>query len=166
MAMLKSIDLNSVGKDYEIIIRKNSGNFVDSLNDCWKTSSGEFLIFVHDDMIIEDSLWLDKFSIPNCFMTTSMTRFHLTNEEIPSWSPHCMHRSVLEKVGYLDESFKIGLCWEDNDYIYRMKKENIPIEVVNIKFKHLGGVSNQVYRPKVYELMKMNEEIFRKKWNT
>lgn len=165
MEMIKSIDLCSKGKDYEIIIRKNSGNFVDSLNDAWRSASGDFLIFVHDDMVIQDLEWLDKLSIPDCFMTTKMGEFSLTGEKIPDWSPHAMHRDVQKKVGFLDEIFNKGMCYEDNDYIRRVKDAGIPIKVIPIKMIHHGGMSNKVYRPDTnIPLMELNKLIFKAKW--
>ena len=49
--LLSSIDSNSVGKDYEIIIRKNGPSFTESHNDALRSSRGDYLIILNDDVI-------------------------------------------------------------------------------------------------------------------
>lgn len=165
MAMLQSIDLHSKGRDYELIIRKNGRSYTESFNDALISARGEYIISCQDDMVIEDDQWLEKLTDDNYFVTTKMNKFHLDGSDCPYWALFGMSRKIYREIGLLDYSFKNGICFEDNDYIFRMREAGISFKVVDLKFQHLGGVSTGLYLKEDKSGMEYkNHKIFCEKW--
>ena len=75
-----------------------------------------------------------------------------------------MRREVLDKVGYLDENFGIGM-FEDDDYCIRVKKAGFTLAVVEDCFVyHKGSVSfSKLDTDNYRELFDKNKAYFRKK---
>ena len=165
VAMLKSIDLCSKGADYELVIRKNGRSYVDSMNDGMKTARGEYLIFCQDDMLIEDNEWLEKLTDDEAFVTTHMEKFSLDNSDCPNFAMFGISRKTFEKIGLLDEIFKDGVCYEDNDYVFRMRELNIAIKCVSVSHKHYGGMATDLYLTSKKDLVEKNKKLFTDKWN-
>jgi len=75
-----------------------------------------------------------------------------------------MRRSLVDKVGYLDEQFGIGM-FEDDDYCIRVKKEGYRLAVVEDCFVfHKGSVSFKKLSSDAYaEIFSKNQSYFYKK---
>ncbi|AOY75534.1 glycosyltransferase [Clostridium formicaceticum] len=77
-----------------------------------------------------------------------------------------MRRDVFEQVGYLDETFGIGM-FEDDDYSYRIKEKGYYVACAeDIFIHHYGSASFSKLQDKTYrELFEKNKKIFEEKWN-
>ncbi len=75
-----------------------------------------------------------------------------------------IRRSVIDKVGLLDESFGIGM-FEDDDYCFRAKKAGFDLVIAEDSFVyHKGSLSfNKLAIKEYQELFNKNRELFRKK---
>lgn len=75
-----------------------------------------------------------------------------------------IRRSVIDKVGLLDESFGIGM-FEDDDYCFRAKKSGFDLLIAEDSFVyHKGSLSfNKLAIKEYQELFSKNKELFRKK---
>ncbi len=75
-----------------------------------------------------------------------------------------IRRSVIDKVGLLDESFGIGM-FEDDDYCFRAKKAGFDLLIAEDSFVyHKGSLSfNKLAIKEYQELFSKNKELFRKK---
>lgn len=166
MAAIKSIEHCSKGRDYELIIRKNGDmSYGEAFNNCLKSSRGDYIIQVHDDMVIKDDQWLEKLSDPDYFCSPGISTFFMDGSDSPLWPIIGMPRWIFEKVGFLDEAYKHGLGFDDNDYIFRMKELDIPIKIVDVKYDHIGGLNYfTYYNGQLSALEKINIKIFKEKW--
>ena len=74
-------------------------------------------------------------------------------------------REVLEKVGYLDESFGMGM-FEDDDYAQRIRAEGLRVVCAEDVFvHHYGSVSfKQLDKDEYAKIFDKNKAIFEKKW--
>lgn len=74
-------------------------------------------------------------------------------------------REVLEKVGYLDESFTTGM-FEDDDYAQRIRAAGLRLVCAEDVFvHHYGSVSFKQLDKKAYqELFEKNKAIYESKW--
>lgn len=75
-------------------------------------------------------------------------------------------KEIIKQIGYLDESFGIGM-FEDDDFCYRIKKQGYEIACAEDVFiHHHGSVSFNKIATKEYEqLFNKNKELYEKKWN-
>ena len=163
--MIRSIDIHSKGKDYELIIRKNGPSYTESFNDAILSTRGDFIISVQDDMVIEDDEWLEKLSDKDHFVSTKMIKYQLDGKDTPYWPIFGMPRWIFNKVGLLDPIYKDGICYEDNDYVYRMRELGIPIKIADVRYKHYGGKFGEDYLlEKKHDMIIHNAKIFIHKW--
>lgn len=71
----------------------------------------------------------------------------------------CLPRSVYEKIGGFDERFE-GAYYEDNEYLDRLAKNNIPVErVEGVLVDHIGGVTVKALG-KEEEWSQKNREVY------
>ncbi|MCT4508399.1 MAG: glycosyltransferase family 2 protein [Tepidibacter sp.] len=77
-----------------------------------------------------------------------------------------MRKEIINQVGYLDESFGIGM-FEDDDFSYRVKKAGYEIAYTkDIFIHHYGSASfKKLGRQKFIEIFNENKKKFEKKWN-
>ncbi len=84
------------------------------------------------------------------------------------FSLFCIPRSVYEIVGQFDEQF-YPAYFEDNDYQYRMKLNNVPlIKSGGDAYYHKGSATINTYTPerleKHHEDFRKNEMLYVQKW--
>lgn len=163
LEMVKSIDINSKGQDYELIIRKNGNSYTESFNDGLFSSRGDYIVSVQDDMVIQDSEWLYKLTDPRYFVTTKINTYP-DGSLCPYWALFCMPRWIYNEIGALDILFKDGVCYEDDDYIKRMTLAGIPFKESPITFKHYGGTTTDKYIIDKKEKVLKNKLAFENKW--
>jgi GT2 family glycosyltransferase len=73
-------------------------------------------------------------------------------------------RSVLNRVGLLDERFEHGF-YEDNDFVARLRESNIETRLVrSVRVRHVGGLTMLKLGTQPREWLARNEQIFREKW--
>ncbi|MHB8806706.1 MAG: glycosyltransferase [Anaerolineaceae bacterium] len=79
----------------------------------------------------------------------------------------CIKRSVIEKIGLLDEQFYPG-SFEDNDYCKRMIEAGFKLTVIRSCFiHHFGsGSFSKLDLPQRINISNVNRQRFENKWNT
>lgn len=162
--LIKSVEMNSVGKDYEIILRKNGRSYTDSHNDALKSATGDHIVVLNDDVLIQDPQWLEKLAIPDCISSWRLAEFGLTGEAVPDFACWSMSREVFEKIGLLDETYRDGINFEDNDYAYRAKELGIGFHNSGVQLIHYGNQSLHSQHHDYRARIEANERIFRTKW--
>lgn len=162
--LMRSINENSAGKDYEIIVRKNGASYVESHNDALRSCRGDHIIILNDDVLIKDPLWLEKLTDSDKIVSWKEAVFGARDND-PTWDFACwsMPRHIFEKIGYFDEVFKDGVGFEDNDYVYRAIALKIKYKIVPIDLIHYGGkVLHEMFPGD--SLRQKNHVIFNIKW--
>lgn len=72
-------------------------------------------------------------------------------------------RSVLDRVGLLDERFEHAY-WEDDDFLIRLREAGIQTrQVTTVQVKHIGGLTT-VKIPEHRTWLEVNERRFEEKW--
>jgi len=80
-----------------------------------------YYLVLNDDIVLkkdEDSIW-------NIIISHGSDKF-IRSEQFYNWSAFILSKNIYLRVGKFDTSFE-RCYFEDNDYEYRMKLENIPI---------------------------------------
>jgi GT2 family glycosyltransferase/glycosyltransferase involved in cell wall biosynthesis len=124
--------------------------------------------------------------VSNCVGNEAQIAVNYTNmREMPDFSRALMHgycgecfdikvlamfcvafrREVFEKVGYLDESFGLGM-FEDDDYAQRMRREGYRVVCAEDAFVHHYGSASFAKLPEEQyrELFEKNRRIYESKW--
>lgn len=161
-----SVLRHSMGKKYEIIpIYHYDLNYSTAVNIGLKQSNGDYIVILSNDVEINDNEWLEKYS--NCEGIASFRQhpFYMTQEPIPDASCWGMSRETFNKVGLLDEQFKDGYGYEDNDYWMRCKELGIPLTNAYANLEHKENQTFQAYFSAEKNAMtQRNKELFLKKW--
>jgi len=78
-----------------------------------------------------------------------------------------LRREIIDKIGYLDENFSIGM-FEDDDYAQRIRAEGLRVICAEDVFiHHYGSVSFKQLDQKNYkELFEKNKKVYEEKWGT
>jgi GT2 family glycosyltransferase len=88
--------------------------------------------------------------------------------EIPVLAMYCLalNRATIEKIGYLDEQFSIGM-FEDDDYALRIKKAGLKIICAeNVFIHHFGGASFSKLESSEYRtIFNENKLKYEDKWD-
>ena len=79
----------------------------------------------------------------------------------------CIRREVIEKCGFLDESYSIGM-FEDDDYCQAVKNSGYGLCIAEDAFvHHFDGSSFKRFEKKDYDtLFNKNRQIYEQKWST
>jgi GT2 family glycosyltransferase len=80
-----------------------------------------FFLILNDDIILKK----DEESIYNIILEHGSDKF-IRSEQFYNWSAYILSKNIYLSVGRFDVGFE-RCYFEDNDYEYRMKLENIPI---------------------------------------
>jgi GT2 family glycosyltransferase len=80
-----------------------------------------YFLVLNDDIILKK----DEESIYNIILKYGSDKF-IRSEQFYNWSAFILSKSIYHRIGRFDTSFE-RCYFEDNDYEYRMKLENIPI---------------------------------------
>lgn len=163
MQLIESVEKHSVGRDYEIIIRKNGPSYVESHNQALYSASGDYLIVLNDDVVINDDQWLEKFTSMPGIVSWKWADFRgIMFPEFTAWS---MSRYVYNQLGPMDDKYKHGMNFEDVDYAFTAYTKNIPWYTVDIKLTHFVSGTFNTYYKEQERLVNINREIFENKWN-
>jgi len=116
--------VKSLSKDITLIVDPNPLGYSKATNLGLKASSGEFIVCLNNDTIIQDGSWLAQLQKP--FQNDSKMGVvgPIMHTEVGLdfiiFFCACISRKALETVGLLDESFGIG-GMEDVDFCHRAK---------------------------------------------
>lgn len=80
-----------------------------------------YFLILNDDIILKK----DEESIYNIILKNGSDKF-IRSEQFYNWSAFILSKNIYLRVGRFDVGFE-RCYFEDNDYEYRMKLENIPI---------------------------------------
>jgi GT2 family glycosyltransferase len=80
-----------------------------------------YFLILNDDIILKK----DEESIYNIILKYGSDKF-IRSEQFYNWSAYILSKNIYLRVGRFDTAFE-RCYFEDNDYEYRMKLENIPI---------------------------------------
>ena len=80
-----------------------------------------YFLILNDDIILKK----DEESIYNIILKYGSDKF-IRSEQFYNWSAFILSKNIYHRIGRFDTSFE-RCYFEDNDYEYRMKLENIPI---------------------------------------
>ncbi|MDD2502825.1 MAG: glycosyltransferase [Clostridia bacterium] len=96
-----------------------------------------------------------------------MARFKNMHFEVDMLAMFCVisKRSIIEKIGLLDEQFGIGM-FEDDDYAMRLKEQGYRLLCAQGVFVHHFGKASfkRISEENYYKLFKGNRKKFEKKW--
>lgn len=165
--VLRAIDENTKGLKYELIIIKNGPSYVQSHNMALERATGDFIAVVTDDVIIKDLNWLPRLANVDVGINSWRSYpFILTGEKHPDFSLWGMHRHVLETIGLMDERYKDGFGFEDDDYYMTARQHGFGHFDANIRVEHIQGVTHDLYYDdKKDAMMAHNRKIFEEKWS-
>lgn len=154
---------NSRGQDYELIILDRKGIETDQ-NRGLAQARGEYIVFVCNDMVLDDPQWLQKLAVPDQITSWRSSVSHWGFHEIDC-SLFCIPRPVFEKVGYFDTAYQGNYGYSDNDYLMRAHRLGIPLVGVPIDARHLEMQTFKQYPLDGGNSTSVNKEYFKKKFN-
>ncbi|MFT4304441.1 MAG: glycosyltransferase family 2 protein [Candidatus Woesearchaeota archaeon] len=109
-----------------------------ALNKAAKLSKGKYLAFFHDDVILNDSKWIEK-SIKNLNKTNVYAVTPTIKEQVARNEPLVIKKSTFNLLKGYDE--KLSLGQEDTEFTIRILSKNKKIKKININKYHFGGLS-------------------------
>lgn len=148
------------GSDETLVIVNNGIGFGKAMNMGVTLSSGDFVCLINNDTVMGD--WnLEELTDPE------MVTFPIINGIIQSFSGAfiCIPRWVIDERGTIyDERYETGF-WEDVDFWWWMKKEQIPFKQKNLNVAHPHpGFTMQHCDPQ--KIDNLNRQKFLDKWDT
>lgn len=145
------------GADEVLIVVNDKIGFAKAVNQGLRSATGDYLIVLNNDTIVSGDLH-------DLCIEGTVTSPLVNGMEKSFWGAcFCIPREVYEKVGGLDEDFKVGY-FEDDAYIITLERAGVPmggVRTVNISTQ--GGATMQTLEDRD-EIFKTNQEIFRKKY--
>lgn len=162
-----SIMITTVGKDIEIIpVIHNNLSYSQAVNIGLHRASGDYFVISSTDIICRDNDWLDKFSSEiNKISSRRSIPFFMNGDLTPDACIWGMSRETYNKIGDLDEIYKDGYGFEDNDYWLRAKELNIEFNYTSSNIEHLENKTFSTYfKDKKQEMTSKNQSIFAQKW--
>jgi len=171
--------LESAEQFTHLINLKNIG-FPGNVNRALRTTEAEYVAIVNNDVTVL-STWLEGLKTEylrrggNCFLgpsgaAVSPTGGNMSSAKFPQvdylgWSIIFSSKKCFDRVGLLDESFKIGY-YEDVDFGLRAKKLGIKSFVFSPPVSHYGGFSmNKIEPLRLGHARNLNLAYLKKKWN-
>lgn len=151
--------------NYELVHVKNVKGFVCAVNEGLRRATGDYLIVVANDVMILDSDWVEKMTHDNALVGWRLTPFFITGELRPDFACWGMSRSVFETIGYMDEQFKDGYGFDDDDYVFRAREKGFAIIDGEVTLQHLESLTYRtVFKAEKEAMTSRNETLFREKW--
>lgn len=156
-------------------------SFSRSMNQGIKWATGDYVLVMGNDSFPQTEDWLDKLieaqketgagimcPVANNPPWQVYKQYIITEDDnyaLMSFYPAIcwlIPRQVLDKVGLFDERFLIGF-YEDNDYILRVRQEDLCVYVhKGVEIRHLGSATIKNFNQN--KLMNENRERFHEKW--
>lgn len=162
----RSIIDSSAGYNTEFIEVKNVKGYVNAVNEGMKQATGDYLVILNDDVVIDDKDWLEKLCQPNSVMSWSMNPFHLNGEMFPDGACWAIPRDLYEKLGDMDTNYAEGYGCDEVDYFYRAKEAGYTWGEVAINMSHMQNktYSSEYFRNQKEAMTSRNENYFYSKW--
>lgn len=162
------------------LINLNNIGFPGNVNRALRVTEGEYAAVINNDVSVREN-WLGKLEEEylrrgeNCFIgpsgaAVSPTGGNMTSSRFPEvdylgWSIIFSSKKCFDRVGLLDESFKIGY-YEDVDFGLRAKKLGIKSFIFSPPVQHDGGFSmNKIEPLRLGHARNLNLAYLKRKWN-
>lgn len=145
----------------EIIISSNvREGYAIPINRGLRLAKGDFLIVMNDDLV------LTKGSLTDLVNINAVTSPLIDNKSQSFWGCcFCIPRWVYEKVGGLDERYRISY-FDDDDYINELRKHDIPMQSVpTVSFENQCGGGRTLHTFDDHDVFfEENKKKFMEKW--
>lgn len=149
------------GYDELIIVWNDKMGYAKPINKGLALAKGDFMLVLNDDLVMDKGGDLHNICDPN--FVTSPT---VDGVEQPFWGcAFCIPRWVYEKVGGLDERYRISY-FDDDDYINELRKANVPMKCVPLaNFWNVDGGGRTLHTfPDHDTFFHENKQRFIEKW--
>lgn len=158
------IKKSCAGKDYELIIANEKG-LQSSRNRAYGKATGDYIIWMCNDVMIDDTDILEKYTVDDAITGWKWVQFHVTGEAVPEGSCICIPRKVHDKIGLWDEEMDAGYAYEENDLYVRAQNAGFELKVVPVNLEHKESVTLHTYQsqPELEKRFETNRKIFFKK---
>ena len=146
--------VDSIDFDELIIVVNKKEGFAKAVNRGLRIAHGDHLLVLNNDTVLEKGKLKD---LCQDYVTSPTINGRIQK----FWgSCFCIPRWVYEKIGGLDERFKIGY-YEDEDYIKRLEENNIKMRcMLGVDLSHRGGTTIKPFG----HMIIINKKKFDKKW--
>lgn len=159
-AVLNRLLDSLVGADEIIVVENWKEGYAVPINFGLSQATGDYLIVMNDDLVMQ------KGSLSDMCDPEAVTSPKENGHEQPFYGNcFCIPRWVYEKVGGLDERYRISY-FDDDDYINTLRKAKIPMKckpAVVFENPNGGGTTLHVF-PDHQEFFEENKQKFIEKW--
>ena len=148
------------GQEETLVIENWKAGYAVPINFGLSEANGDFLIVMNDDLILTRGD-LTQLTNPN-----AVTSPLIDGKSQSFWGCcFCIPRWVYEKVGGLDERYRISY-YDDDDYINELRKHGVPMESVDtVNFVNQTGGGRTLHTfPDHNEFFEENRTKFMEKW--
>lgn len=152
--------LNGKGADEVLVVENWKSGYAAPINFGLSQAMGDYLIVMNDDLILREGT-LDLLTDPN-----AVTSPLVDDQAQPFWGCcFCIPRWVYEKVGGLDERYRISY-YDDDSFEMKLLQNDIPMESVgSVCFSNQFGGGRTLHSFSDHnEFFKENKEIFIEQW--
>lgn len=160
-AVLKRLTDSLVGYD-ELIISSNwKEGYAKPINRGLNLAKGDFLIVLNDDLKMDAGA-----SLRDICDTNFVTSPTIDGKEQDFWGcAFCIPRWVYEKVGGLDERYRISY-FDDDDFLNKLRQANVPVKSMPfVNFWNVDGGGRTLHAfPDHNEFFEENKRKFIDKW--
>lgn len=148
------------GADEILVIDNWKSGYSVPINYGLSQATGDYLIVMNDDLILSSGS-LDQLCDPEAVISPT-----IDGREQPFWGcAFCIPRWVYEKVGGLDERYRISF-YDDDDYINILRQANIPMKSQPlVKMLNQAGGGRTLHQfPDHNEFFAENRERYKARW--
>lgn len=149
------------GADEILVIENMREGYAVPINFGLSQATGDYLIVLNDDLKMDRGASLKDICDPN--FVTSPT---IDGNEQDFWGcAFCIPRWVYEKVGGLDERYRISY-FDDDDYLNELRQAHVPMKCMpSVSFLNVDGGGRTLHTfPDHNEFFDENKQKFIEKW--
>lgn len=157
--------LKSVEGQYDELVLvaqpKGAGiGFVPAVNMGYSLATGDFIILACDDIVLIEGD-LRKLCDPEAVVSAQVNGLPVQDFWGTMW---CTPRWVYEKIGPIDENYKNGIFYDDNEYYEQIIRVCNPYTNIRVVVDHPHGGETLEHTPERDKKIEINKQYFLKKW--